>query len=250
MDEHEINAKEFFEASAEKPRKDLVVLSGGLDSTTILSLVDQFGGPVEAISFSYGQRHDREVQKAAAIAKYFNVDHFVQEIQLGKGGILMDHEAPMVQMSYEEIKESVGVSPTYVPFRNGTFLSLAASHALETGCDMIWAGMHAEDARGWAYPDCSPEFIGAMQNAIYVGTYHKVRLSVPFQYMSKAEIIEQGLRLNTPYRMTMSCYEGREPACGQCPTCISRLEAFKANHYKDPISYEFDQYREAPNGER
>jgi 7-cyano-7-deazaguanine synthase len=103
--------------------------------------------------------------------------------------------------------------------------------------------VHAEDARGWAYPDCTPEFIGAMQNAIYVGTYFKVRLIAPFQYMMKHEIIATGLRLGAPYHLTLSCYEGTSPACGRCPTCVSRLEAFRVNGVSDPIEYAFDRYR-------
>lgn len=227
--------------------KDLVVLSGGLDSTTILAYVDGMAGrqnrKVECISFLYGQRHDSEIVAAEEIAKYYGLPHFVQEIQLGKGGVLMDHGAEMPHETYETLQKAVGPSPTYVPYRNGTFLSLAASHALERECDTIWAGMHAEDAHNWAYPDCTPEFIGAMMNAIYIGTYHKVRLQVPFQYGTKAQIVQIGTRLHAPYHLTLSCYEGTRPACGKCPTCIGRLEAFKAAEENDPLEYEFDQFR-------
>src|SRR5262245_9556666 len=139
----------------------------------------------------------------------------------------MDHEAEMPHVTYEELQKAEGPSPTYVPYRNGSFLSLAASGALDMGADTIYAGMHGEDAHNWAYPDCTPEFIGAMQNAIYIGTYYKVRLVCPFTYMTKADIIKLGLDLLAPLHLTMSCYEGRDPACGVCPTCIARLEAFK-----------------------
>jgi 7-cyano-7-deazaguanine synthase len=224
--------------------KDLIVLSGGMDSTTVLAiavhdaLVRRPTRQVEAISFVYGQRHAAEVLNAEAVAQHYGIKHEVLYVSLGKQGVLMDHDAEMPHISYEEIKESEGVSPTYVPFRNGTFLSVATSHALEIGADTIWAGMHAEDARGWAYPDCTPEFIGAMQNAIYVGTYHKVRLVVPFQYASKADIVRAGMRVNAPYRLTMTCYEGKDPACGKCPTCVSRIAAFDEAGYGDPIAYE------------
>lgn len=227
--------------------KALVVLSGGLDSTTALALAKKENKAVEALSFFYGQRHDREVVQATLIAGHFSAQHFVQEVTLGKGGVLMDQDSAMPQMTYEELGETVGPSPTYVPYRNGTFLSLAASHALERNCDLIYAGMHGEDAHNWAYPDCTPEFIGAMQNAIYIGTYYKVRLVAPFTYMTKAEVVRLGAELQVPFELTHSCYEGKRPACGKCPTCIGRLEAFKANGYHDPLEYEFDQYRQGRN---
>jgi 7-cyano-7-deazaguanine synthase len=132
-----------------------------------------------------------------------------------------------------------------VPYRNGTFLSHAASLALEIEADMIYAGMHAEDAHNWAYPDCTPEFIGAMQNAIYIGTYYKVRLVAPFTYKSKADIVELGIKLGAPLHLTWSCYEGGAVACGICPTCIGRLEAFRSLGQTDPIEYEFDKWRQS-----
>lgn len=223
----------------------LVVHSGGLDSTTALAMaVREHGSPnVEAISFEYGQRHDVELKCAYDLARFYEVEHTIRSVPLGQGGVLMDSSSPMPQMTYAEIKEAEGPSPTYVPYRNGTFLSLAASHALETECQEIWCGMHAEDAHNWAYPDCTPEFIGAMQNAIYIGTYHKVRLLAPFTYATKADIVLAGMRLRVPYERTHSCYEGRRPACGTCPTCISRLEAFKQAGFIDPLQYAFDQYR-------
>ena len=223
----------------------LVVLSGGLDSCVVLALAMRENDRVETLSFSYGQRHTAELDAADKIAQYYEVGHTVLSIPLGTGeSVLMDHAAEMPQMTYEEIQASEGPSPTYVPYRNGTFLSLAASGALDMGLDYIYAGMHGEDAHNWAYPDCTPEFIGAMQNAIYIGTYYKVRLKVPFTYKTKAEIILLGATLGAPLHLTMSCYEGRAPACGRCPTCIARLEAFKANGIQDPIEYEFDQYRQ------
>ena len=228
--------------------KILVVLSGGLDSTVALALALKRTPMVRAISFAYGQRHDVEISQAVFIANHYKVEHHVVNISLGNQGVLMDHSAEMPHETYEELAAHVGPSPTYVPYRNGTFLSHAASHALEIEADEIYAGMHAEDAHNWAYPDCTPEFIGAMQNAIYIGTYHKVRLVVPFTYKSKAEIVYLGAELQVPFELTHSCYEGARPACGRCPTCIGRLEAFKQNGFKDPLEYEFDQYRDTSKG--
>jgi 7-cyano-7-deazaguanine synthase len=231
-----------------KPSKEkaVVLLSGGLDSTTALSIArhSYFDDNILALIVLYGQKHELEAEAAYKVAQHYGVRSTSLIIDLPKGeSVLMNHSAEMPQMTYEELSTSEGVSPTYVPFRNGTMLSHAAAVALDFGASEIWAGMHSEDARGWAYPDCTPEFIGAMQNAIYVGTYHKVRLVVPFTYATKAEIVKRGLQEEAPYSLTYSCYEGKRVACGRCPTCIGRLEAFKANGVRDPIEYDFDQYR-------
>lgn len=221
--------------------KDLVVLSGGLDSTTVLAFVDErakLERQVFCISFDYGQRHSAEIFAARRIADHYGYPWTKVTISLGKGGVLMKHDSEMPHQTYEELHEAEGPSPTYVPFRNGTFLSHATSYALQEECDTVWAGMHADDAHNWAYPDCTPEFIGAMQNAIYVGTYHQVRLMVPFQYLTKAEVVSLGADLDTPFNLTMSCYEGTIPACGKCPTCVSRMEAFNEAGIVDPIKYE------------
>lgn len=223
----------------------LVVLSGGLDSCVALALAHREHERVETVSFWYGQRHGKELEAAKKIADHYEVGHTLLNVPLGTGtSVLMDHASEMPQMTYEELEKAEGPSPTYVPYRNGTFLSLAASGALDMGLDYIYAGMHGEDAHNWAYPDCTPEFIGAMQNAIYIGTYFKVRLICPFEYSMKKEIIQIGIDLAAPLHLTLSCYEGRSPACGRCPTCIARLEAFKSLGLQDPIEYEFDQYRD------
>lgn len=223
--------------------KALVVLSGGLDSCVALALAHEEHEKMETITFDYGQRHKIELKAAEQISNHYGTPHHERRVSLGTAGVLMDHAAEMPHMTYEQLQEAKGPSPTYVPYRNGTFLSLAASLALVIDADTIYAGMHAEDAHNWAYPDCTPEFIGAMQNAIYIGTYMKVRLVAPFTYKTKAQIVKLGIDLAAPLHLTVSCYEGKLAACGQCPTCIGRLEAFKANGIEDPIPYVFDQYR-------
>lgn len=224
-------------------RDILVLLSGGLDSTTVLTQTRKdTDANICCVAFKYGQRHEMEIEAAQKVAEYFGIDLFVINAPIFRGdSILMDSHHDMVHMTYSELEQARGVSPTYVPFRNGTFLSMATGFALERGLTEIHIGVHAEDARGWAYPDCTPEFIGAMANAIYVGTYHKVRLIAPLQYLMKKDIVHLGLDLAAPFHLTHSCYTSR-PACGQCPTCVSRLEAFKANDVRDPIEYAFDQY--------
>jgi len=183
------------------------------------------------------------VYAAQNIAGYYGCKHQVFELPhifTGYGSTLVDPNLEQPELSYQEISDSFGVSPTYVPFRNGNLLSAAAALALVEGAGCIYYGAHAEDARGFAYPDCTPEFNGAMANAIYIGTYHQVRLLTPLQWLNKKEIVETAQRLNAPVHLTYSCYSGRELHCGKCPTCVSRIAAFKLAGLKDPVQYEID----------
>jgi len=213
-------------------KRALVLLSGGLDSSVCLAIaVGAFGEEnVRALSLSYGQKHEREVGAAKDVSTYYGVPHEVVTLDpgifRGQGSTLTDPDAPLPKMTYEELQESFGVSPTYVPFRNGNLLSVAAALALRHQVGYIYAGMHAEDARNWAYPDCTPEFLGAMANAIYVGTYHKVRLVTPLAWMTKADVVRKGASMKLPFALTWSCYAGGPAPCGTCPTCISRAAAF------------------------
>lgn len=218
----------------------LVLSSGGIDSTVVLEMAMQNSGQgeVQTISFFYAQRHAREIEAARQVSAHYGVQHHIIEAPIFAGeSVLMDNTRDMPHLTYKEIEAAQGPSPTYVPFRNGTFLSIASGLALHRGVDTLWVGMHAEDARGWAYPDCTPEFIGSMQNAIYVGTYHKVRMVAPLTYVTKEEIVKWGINNGVPFHLTWSCYEGGEVACGRCPTCVSRLEAFSRNGASDPIPY-------------
>jgi 7-cyano-7-deazaguanine synthase len=214
----------------------LVVLSGGIDSTTCLALAKKFYKfrPIIALSFDYGQRHSvQELRAAAKVADYFSVRHSVLHVRLPEGG-LTDLSKPLPNSDYSELK---GVSPTYVPYRNGTLLSNAAAYASASELGHIFWGAHAEDALNWAYPDCTPEFAGAMANAIFVGTYGKVRLITPLQWLGKKGVIEVGLELEAPYHLTRSCYSEHALSCGTCPTCRARLSAFNELGIKDPIPY-------------
>lgn len=280
-------------------KRAFVLLSGGIDSSVCLSraIMDfapsgkegafaigamltsgcigagqQFGAVdwVEAISVDYGQRHRKEMEYAAATCAKFGIKHSVLNIRGildGKGVMLADASVAIPDISYDAIK---GVSPTYVPFRNGTLLSLITAHAqkwvneqiklrageYDDACEIItsqgavqWAtaqmrdsvgiyfGAHAEDAANWAYPDCCFEWTGAMANAIYIGTYMCVRLHVPLQWMDKASIIEQGTKLGVDWSSTWSCYAGGEVHCGTCPTCRARKAGFIAAGVTDPTVY-------------
>lgn len=219
--------------------KAVVLLSGGMDSAVALAVaMKECDGWVTALSFSYGQRHVKELLAASELAQHYDIPHFIYTVEIPKAGSVLMGEGAMPQMTYEELQKEEGPSPTYVPFRNGTFLSLATAYALDLDAQLIYAAMHADDGHNWAYPDCTPEFVGAMQNAIYVGTYHKVRLRAPFVYSTKAQIAMTGNLLKTPFHLTWSCYEGRTLHCGTCPTCVSRIEAFKIAGVNDPTNYE------------
>ncbi len=219
--------------------KAYVLLSGGIDSSTCLAIASRdWNGRVAAVSVLYGQRHPKEVKCARAVAKCYEAQHIVRDISgfIQKGGLTDDNlEIPPV--GYDELPK--GVSPTYVPFRNGTLLSLITGMAaVDKEAEAVYFGAHAEDAENWAYPDCTPEFIGGMANAIYVGTYHKIRLYTPLMFMKKSEVVRLGRDLMVPWNLTWSCYEGGDFHCGVCPTCRARQDAFKDAHVTDPTVYE------------
>ena len=137
----------------------------------------------------------------------------------------------------QQIEETHGEHPvsTYVPFRNGLFLSSAASIALSHDCSKIMYGAHADDAAGAAYPDCSLDFVNAMNQAIYLGSGNQLTIEAPFVSLTKADVVKKGLELGVPYELTWSCYEGGEKPCGKCGTCIDRRRAFELNGTIDPL---------------
>ena len=230
--------------------KALVLSSGGVDSTTCVSLAVQKYGKENVITASlyYGQKHDKELQCAQKVADYYGVKHIEEDISnvmkyakdvctLMKGGADIEHKSYVEQIA----ENGEGRVATYVPFRNGLLLSIAAAYAdsLFPGEDVeVYYGAHADDAAGEAYADCSPEFADAMDKAISIGTYGKIHINRPLINMNKAGVVKTGLAIGVPYELTWSCYEGGEKACGTCGTCIDRLNAFKANGVEDPIEYE------------
>lgn len=220
--------------------KVVVLLSGGLDSSTLLAKAIEAAGVdnVKALSISYGQKHSRELRSAMAIAKYYGVqlnEETINPFQFSDCSLLVGRE-DIEHCSYaEQQKESVGPVSTYVPFRNGLMLSIAAAYAYSIGYDTVAYAAHADDAAGNAYPDCTPEFVQFMDAAIWSGTGSRVTVWAPFIAMNKAGIVAEGLRLNVPYELTWSCYEGGEVPCGECGTCIDRQKAFEANNAVDPF---------------
>ena len=214
------------------------LLSGGLDSTVATAIaISQYGANnVEAISIDYGQRHKKEIKSAYEVCIYYGIDHSVMHITDMPTSMLTDETREVPNANYADLPE--GVSPTYVPFRNGQLLSkIAARASMYDGPSVIFAGMHAEDAERDAYPDCTSHFLGAMAAAIYIGTYHKVRLNVPLVSMFKRDIVAWGHDLSVPFQLTWSCYKGEALHCGTCPTCRARKQAFKDAQVNDPTEY-------------
>lgn len=223
--------------------KVLVLFSGGVDSTTCLGMaVNEYGAEnVIALSIYYGQKHNKEIRSAEKIAEHYGVKWRTLDLAI----IFADSNCSLLSQSNEDIPhesyadqlEKTDGNPvsTYVPFRNGLFLSAAASIALSYGCELIYYGAHSDDAAGNAYPDCSSDFNDAMNRAIYLGSGNKLKITAPFVKLTKSQIVKIGLDLNVPYELTWSCYEGGNRPCGICGTCRDRIAAFAANGVIDPI---------------
>ncbi|MBQ1901426.1 MAG: 7-cyano-7-deazaguanine synthase QueC [Lachnospiraceae bacterium] len=221
----------------------MVLCSGGVDSTTALGMaVKKYGKEnVVALSISYGQKHDKEIQAAIDVANYYGVEQLFLDLakifEYSNCSLLKQSDEDIPEESYsKQIDKTGGEKPvsTYVPFRNGLFLSSASSMALSKDCSVIYYGAHADDAAGFAYPDCSEVFNKAMNEAIYEGSGHQLRIEAPFVNMNKAEVVKLGLELEVPYHLTWSCYEGGDKPCRKCGTCIDRAAAFAANGVADP----------------
>lgn len=225
--------------------KAVVLSSGGVDSTTCLALAVQRLGAehVSTVSIYYGQKHERELECARKIGKYYQVPHYEFDIarlmQYSNCSLLKGSTQEIVHKSYaEQIAENgMGKVSTYVPFRNGLMLSIAASFAggiYEDEETELYIGAHADDAAGNAYADCGKPFMDAMGKAVEIGSYGLIHITAPFVGMSKAEVVRTGLGLQVPYELTWSCYESGDVPCGTCGTCIDRAKAFAANGVSDP----------------
>lgn len=228
-------------------KEAVVLLSGGVDSTTCLAYaINLFGvDNVLALSIFYGQKHQRELEQAALISRHFGVDWNVLPnlsniMALSDCPLLAQNSGGIPHSSYADQLQEMGgqgTVPTYVPFRNGLLLSCAAAIALSVNASCVMYGPHKDDAAGRAYPDCTSEFVEAMNKAIFEGSGERLRLSTPLLYMNKAEVVKMGLHYKVPFELTWSCYEGGDKACGVCGTCLDRKAAFRANGIEDPIEY-------------
>ena len=230
--------------------KALVLFSGGLDSSVCLAMaVKKYGSEkVLALSVYYGQKHRRELEAAERVASYYGVERItidLGEIFMGSDCTLLEGaDGEIAHEDYAEQVEKAGGAPvsTYVPYRNGLFLSSAAAVGLSRGCEVVYYGAHADDGAGNAYPDTSVEFNRAISDAIYIGSGNAIRVEAPFIDKTKAEVVRTGAELGVPFELTWSCYEGGERACGVCGTCRDRLRAFRESGLTDPIEYEENTY--------
>jgi 7-cyano-7-deazaguanine synthase len=224
-------------------RLAVVLLSGGLDSTTALAVAQSEGFVPCALTFRYGQRHQIELEAARRVAAKAGVyQHVLMDIDLRKFGgsaLTGDDEVPK-HASVDEIGGDIPV--TYVPARNVIFLSFALGWAEVLGADDIYIGVNAVDYSG--YPDCRPEFIDAYARMANLATKtavqgRKITIHTPLIQLTKAQIIQLGLKLGVDYELTTSCYDPGPGgiACGQCDACLLRLKGFAENGMEDPITY-------------
>lgn len=229
-------------------KKAVLLLSGGLDSSTTLAIAQAEGFEIYALSFDYGQRNQFELKAAAALAESKGVvEHRVAHIDLRTfgGSSLTSELAVEKNRSLEQIGQ--GIPATYVPVRNTLFLSFALAWAEVLDARDIFIGVNEVDTSG--YPDCRPEFIQAFENLARLATRmgceeedpnNRIRIHAPLQQLGKKEIIERGLALGVDYSLTSTCYDPGETgeACGTCDACILRQRAFYALDTLDPIAYQ------------
>jgi 7-cyano-7-deazaguanine synthase len=224
-------------------KKAVVLLSGGLDSTTALAVARSEGYELYAMSFRYGQRHSLELESASRVARAMHVEkHLIADFDLRAigGSALTDQIEVPKERGAEEITS--GIPVTYVPARNTIFLSFALAWAEVLGAQDIFIGVNALDYSG--YPDCRPEYIETFEKmanlATKAGVEGRLRLKIhtPLIAMTKAEIIQSGLRLGIDYSLTHSCYDPIDGvACGKCDSCMLRLKGFAEAGATDPLRY-------------
>jgi 7-cyano-7-deazaguanine synthase len=227
-------------------KKAVVLLSGGLDSTTVAAMAKQQGFAVYALSFDYGQKHKVELEFATRVATAAGVErHAVVKVDLRAfGGSALTAGDLAVPKHRSEEEMGVGVPVTYVPARNTVFLALALAWAESLGATDIFIGVNALDYSG--YPDCRPEFIAAFEAMANLGTKigvedgQRIRIHTPLIAMTKRQIIEEGLKLGVDYGMTTTCYDPSESgeACGECDACLLRLKGFAEAGVDDPARYQ------------
>ncbi len=224
------------------PKKAVILLSGGLDSTTILAIAQSQGFDCYCLSFNYGQKQNLELQRAEEIAKHMQAKrHLILRLDLDKiGGSALTDEINVPKN--KEIGRDSEIPITYVPARNTILLAHAVAWAEVLSASAIFIGVNAVDYSG--YPDCRPEFIEAFSRMANLGTKAGVSgqtqftIETPLIRLSKKEIIEKGIELGVDYSLTHSCYDpSGEKACGSCDACLLRLKGFQEAGIKDPIPY-------------
>jgi 7-cyano-7-deazaguanine synthase len=228
--------------------KAVILLSGGLDSSTVLYQAKADGYECYAISFDYQQRHRRELQSADAIARCANVkEHQVVSFDLRQwgGSALTDDSMDLPEhRCVDQMSQDIPI--TYVPARNTIFLSFGLSYAEAIDAQALYIGVNALDYSG--YPDCRPDYIQAMQHVFELGTKQgregqTIKIVTPLIDLKKTAIIELGNQLGVPWEQTWSCYAGGDVACGVCDSCQLRLAAFAELGLNDPLPYRSQNFR-------
>jgi 7-cyano-7-deazaguanine synthase len=231
----------------DRKKKAVVLLSGGIDSTTTLAIAQKMGFTTYALSFRYGQRHEVELEAALRIAQHFNIaEHLILDIDLrliGGSALTGNIDVPKSR-SVEQMGKDIPV--TYVPARNTIFLSYALAWAEVIGSFDIFIGVNALDYSG--YPDCRKEYIAAYEKMANLATkagvegHQKLTIHTPLIEMSKADIIRKGIELGVDYSLTHSCYDPSAAglACGECDSCLLRLKGFRDAGVSDPGRYKVE----------
>ena len=210
----------------------LVVYSGGLDSYTLLNKAMKNFDRIEAITFNYGQKHNKEIEYAKSNCVELNIKHEVVNLDLEKilagSALVGDIDIPEGNYDKEKMKQTI------VPNRNMIMISVAASLVIKNDIEYLWYAAHSGDHE--IYPDCRPEFIDKMAAVLEICDYHKIKFEAPFQNLSKNEIVATGLSMGLDYSKTWTCYEGKEKPCGKCSACLERALSFEANNTEDPLN--------------
>ena len=215
-------------------QKAVVILSGGMDSTTLLYDAISQGYEVKALSFNYNQKHKRELFMAEKTCKELDIPHKIMDLsilnELAPSSLTRtDWEVPEGHYSDENMKETV------VPNRNMVTLSLATAYAIGIEADKLFYGAHSGDHD--IYPDCRAEFVEQLAKTIQLCDWNPVTLEAPYLEIDKGDIVIKGTQLGVDYSLTWTCYKGREYSCGKCGSCTERLEAFDKAGIDDPLHY-------------
>ena len=219
----------------ETNKQAIVILSGGLDSSTLLYDVINQGYNVKALSFDYGQKHRRELDCASATCKKLGIEHKILNLsvlnEVAPSALTRsDWKVPVGHYASENMKQTV------VPNRNMVMLSIAAAYAMSNKATKLFYGAHSGDHA--IYPDCREEFVEAMKNVIRIADWNPVELKAPYSNIDKGDIVKKGIELKVDYSLTRTCYNSGEKACGKCGSCTERLEAFAKAGITDPVPYE------------
>jgi 7-cyano-7-deazaguanine synthase len=215
-------------------KKCIAIVSGGMDSVTLLYQLVKDYEVVGVLSFDYGQRHSKEILFSALNCKKLGIEHHIitlpYKFLFGESSLTSNNEIPEGHYEQENMKSTV------VPNRNMIMLSLATAYAISKDAEFIAYGAHSGDH--YIYPDCRPEFIDKLNEAIKICDFKERALIAPFSNYTKKDILEIGINLGVDYNWTWTCYVGGDKACGKCGSCQERLEAFKLLNLEDPLEYE------------